>query len=394
MFRVQNILKSRPDYAAGLKHYSILNAVGAGQDIMGSINGTVDLTPYGYNPTAANQPIGWNPPTIPDMPDYTSRFESQIDDILSNINNKISRPFSYDPADDPAFQAYLDTYKAKGQTAFNDQLGSLAAASGGRVSSWASSAASQAQNAYIQQGMSAMPSFMTQAYQQYRDGIGDLYNQAELYLSMDDKDFSRYRQGVEDKFTLYNAEMDQWGKALELKSQQFGDALERTKLAGFVSNEDALTLGVAPGTPSFEVQQDTREKQNWIFQEQAKLKNEKELLNIKFEQEKKLISHREATSGSSSKPKASGYSKAQTTENRKLVSGFNKNIKTEDYLTMNDGQKMEYIETILNQIAEDLASGYYTEEEAEKVLKPIMESEEYLKYFGYENDAIEAQRIK
>jgi len=393
LFRVQSILKNRPDYAAGLKHYSVLSAVGAGQDIMGAINGTIDLSPYQFDPTQFGQPAEM--PGIPDMPDYTSRYESQIDKILANLGNV--QPFSYDPDDDEAFQAYLDTYEAKGQTAFNNQLGALSAASGGRASSWATSAASQAQNAYIQQGMSAMPSFMSQAYAQYRDSIGDVYKQADLLLTLDDRDFNRYKMDIENKFTTYNAEMDQWGKALEIKSQNFSDALERTKLNGFVSNEDALVLDVAPGTPSFEAQQEAREKQTWIEQEKMKLENEKELLGIKFEQEKKLINQRAATSGGSgggSEDKPSGYSKAQATEYRKAAKEFTKFIETDEYIMMNNGQKMEYIESILNQIYADVAAEYYTEAEAEKVLKPIMDSETYQEFFSYENDAIEAQRIK
>jgi hypothetical protein len=211
---------------------------------------------------------------------------------------------------------------------------------------------------------------------------------------------------IENKFTTYNAEMDQWGKALEIKSQNFSDALERTKLNGFVSNEDALVLDVAPGTPSFEAQQEAREKQTWIEQEKMKLENEKELLGIKFEQEKKLINPRAATSGGSggaSEDKPSGYSKAQATEYRKAAKDFTKFIKSEEWngdpddpysKGMNNGQKMEYIESILNQIYADVAAGYYTEAEAEKVLKPIMDSETYQEFFSYENDAIEAQRIK
>lgn len=300
MARVSGILKGRPDYAEGLKHYASLKAVGSGMDITSVLNGTANLSAYGYNPNATP---GFAPPQIPETQDYSSQYQSQIDEALNNLNDV--DPFSYDPANDPAFQAYMDLYEAKGQTAFNNQLGAMAGASGGQVSSWASSAASQAQNSYIAQGMSAAPQFMGAAYQRYRDSIGDMQNNLNNLIAMDDREFQQYQQGIENDFNTYNAQMDQYAKSLEFKSSQFQDALERTKLAGYVSNEDAIILGVNPGTPSFEATKAAQDKQTWLEQTAIELKNEKELLAIKFNQEKQLISAR----GSSSSANEGDYNK-------------------------------------------------------------------------------------
>ena len=373
--RVTGILQSRPDYAAGNTQYQYLKAMGAGHSFEDVSSGKFDLSPFSYDPNA--MPVGFNPTAVPEIPDYTSKYSADIDNILAGLKDR--KPFNYNSAQDPSFQAFMGQYQQQGQTAFNNQLGGIAAASGGRVSSWGSSAASQAQNSFLAQGMAQAPQFEQAAYGRYRDEIGDTYKQAEFIMGLDETAFGRYQQGIENDYKTYNAKMDQYSMQLDFKANQFGDALERTKLAGFVSNEDALILGVKPGTPSAEAAAAAEAKQTWLEQETFKIKNEKELLQMKYDQDKKLAATRTSTSSTSSTTAEKPYvfTAGNKTEVNKYISDFKKTISSEDYKMLDDKDKMAYFNDTLDSISAEIDSGYLSEMVAEKILEGIMTSAEY-----------------
>lgn len=394
MSRVTGILKSRPDYAAGNLQYQYLKAMEAGNSFENVSNGKFDLSPYSYDPNA--MPVGFNPTAIPEIPDYSSKYSKDIDSILAQLGNQ--KPFNYNINKDQSFQNYMGQYQQQGQTAFNNQLGGIAAASGGRVSSWGSSAASQAQNSYLSQGMAAAPQFEEAAYGRYQDNINNTYKQAEFILGLDETAFGRYQQGIENDYKTYNSKMDQYTMQLDFKANQFGDALERTKLAGFVSNEDALILGVKPGTPSAEAAAAAEAKQTWIEQEAIKVKNEKELMQIKYNQDKQLAATRASVSASkaatTAAKKATTFTAGNKSEINSRIKDFTDTIATEEYKMLNDGEKMVYIEDLLAKINTEIENGYLEEKVAEKILEGIMTNAEYLRFFAYNNDEVEANRIK
>lgn len=77
--------------------------------------------------------------------------------------------FSYDPENDPSFQAYRKAYLREGERASANALAQASAASGGMPSSYAVTAAQQAGNYYAGQLADIIPTLEQNAYQRYLD---------------------------------------------------------------------------------------------------------------------------------------------------------------------------------------------------------------------------------
>ena len=78
--------------------------------------------------------------------------------------------FTYDPAKDPTWSSYRKTYLREGDRATRDTLAKASVATGGVPSSYAITAAQQAQNYYNSQMADALPTLRQNAYQEYLDG--------------------------------------------------------------------------------------------------------------------------------------------------------------------------------------------------------------------------------
>ena len=127
---------------------------------------------------------------------YNSNYSTQIDYLLNSILNR--QPFSYDYKTDPTYLAYEDKYKRLGDRAREDTLGNVAALNGGYASSWATSAASQAQNDYNQQLSDIIPTLYDAAYNRYLTEDSLDRNDLSLLMGMDDMYYGRYRDTVGD----------------------------------------------------------------------------------------------------------------------------------------------------------------------------------------------------
>lgn len=77
------------------------------------------------------------------------------------------KPFSYDAQTDPVYAAYKKEYLREGQRATANALAQASAATGGRPSSYAATAASQAGDYYASQLSDKIPELYQQAYQRY-----------------------------------------------------------------------------------------------------------------------------------------------------------------------------------------------------------------------------------
>ena len=96
--------------------------------------------------------------------------------------------FSYNPETDPSYKAYAKAYMREGERASADALAQAAAATGGRPSSYAVSAAQQAANYYAAQLADALPSMEQNAYSRY---LNDFNNRVTALNAMNtDKQFA------------------------------------------------------------------------------------------------------------------------------------------------------------------------------------------------------------
>ena len=75
--------------------------------------------------------------------------------------------FSYDPASDPVYNSYAQSYQRRGRLAMRDAMGQAAALTGGYGSSYAQSVGQQQYDSYLQSLGEALPELYGMAWQRY-----------------------------------------------------------------------------------------------------------------------------------------------------------------------------------------------------------------------------------
>ena len=167
-------------------------------------------------------------------PTYTDKYQKQIDDLLNQILNR--EDFSYDVSKDPMYAQYAQQYQQQGQRSMKDTLGQLSARTGGLASSYAASAAQQANDYYMGQLANKVPELYQLAYGMYLDDKESQVQELGLLQNMSDSQYSRFRDTMSDwrndRNFAYGAYRDdisdaQWADELA-KSQagilaQYGD---------------------------------------------------------------------------------------------------------------------------------------------------------------------------
>jgi hypothetical protein len=205
---------------------------------------------------------------LPEIPEYNSQYSSQIDSLLNSILNR--EEFSYDYTTDPTYHAYADKYKRLGDRAREDTLGDVAGLTGGLPSSWAVTAASQAQNDYNQQLSDVIPTLYDAAYNRYVNEYNMDANDLGLVLDVDNTYYDRYRDTVDDTkwqtefdYTKdrdkvaddqwqqsfdWNKTVDEWNMKTTEDTNKFDQMLSKWSLTGVADEEVAAYMGVPVGT--------------------------------------------------------------------------------------------------------------------------------------------------
>ena len=137
--------------------------------------------------------------------EFKSRYETQIQDILSGILNE--KDFSYtgkDMMSDDLYKLYRDQYTREGNLAMRDAAGNAASLTGGYGSTYSQAAGQQAYDSYLSKLNDRALDFRDRAYQQYQDAQANRYRQLSAVQGLDDTDYGRYRDTVGDYYNDLN----------------------------------------------------------------------------------------------------------------------------------------------------------------------------------------------
>lgn len=201
------------------------------------------LAEYGLTDTAY-QRSGTSPYTgNGGKPGYSSRYSSQIDALLDSVLNR--EGFSYDVESDPLYQQYRKQYIREGDRAMRDTMGNAAALTGGYGSSYGTTAGSQAYDYYLSQLNDRVPELEQLAYQKYQDEGTALLNRLSALQAMEDQDYARYRDQMND---YYN---------------------DRT--FDYQKEQDALSQKNWQAQFDYQKEQDAQSQKNWLMQYNASL---------------------------------------------------------------------------------------------------------------------------
>lgn len=169
-----------------------------------AIHDAVERIRLGYNYSGGEDgsqyiPI---PPTVEESfsygpaPTYTDDYSARIDEMLNKILNRDA--FSYDATTDPLYQQYSQQYQREGQRAMKDTLGQVSARTGGMASSYATTAAQQANQFYAGQLADKIPELYQLAYSMYLDDIDLQVQDLGLLQGASDTQYNRYRDTMSD----------------------------------------------------------------------------------------------------------------------------------------------------------------------------------------------------
>lgn len=167
-----------------------------------------------------------------------SGLERQMNSSRDRIINRAA--FAYDPNSDPLYQAYAQQYIRNGQRAMDDTLGKIAARTGGIASSYASSAAAQAYNGYMQELAAKIPELKQVAYQMYMNDLNQnradydmLSSQYQSALAADERarefayqDYQNQRQNAQWQ---YGALADRYAQALNQENANRNFAYQQSR---------------------------------------------------------------------------------------------------------------------------------------------------------------------
>ena len=171
-------------------------------------------------------------------PEYVNQYQGMIDDLRDKI---MGRPaFSYDAESDPLYQMYKEQYTAAGKQAMEDTLGAVSSRTGGLASSYATSAAQQANNAYMDALAAKIPELQQLAYQMYQNEGASLQNQLDMLLALESGDYSKYQAALNqynaDRSFKYGQYADDWYRNYTVGR----DAIDDQRYEGSTAYEQGL----------------------------------------------------------------------------------------------------------------------------------------------------------
>ena len=124
-------------------------------------------------------------------PKFNDRYAGRIENKLGDILNRES--FSYDPTQDENYAAYRKAYLREGDRAYKENLGTVAAMSGGAPSSYAVTAASQNRDYYTSQLTDKLPELYQAAYNRYVNEYNMNQSDLDALRGLRSDDLNKYQ---------------------------------------------------------------------------------------------------------------------------------------------------------------------------------------------------------
>lgn len=203
-----------------------------------------------------------------DAPTYTNRYEPTQKQLLDSILDRGA--FSWSKEDDPQWSSYKKQYLREGERATADALAKASAASGGRPSSFAVNAATQAGDYYAAKLSDIIPTLYQQAYDRYLDEYSMKLSDLNAVNTQEQMDYAKYLDSLSqynaDRQQAYNEYLNDFNMLqsylgdLQGQSeterasaqQKLANALTLFEMTGYVPEQYAGTLGLPAGTPNAE----------------------------------------------------------------------------------------------------------------------------------------------
>ena len=216
---------SNPSKASGGSNGTGSNSAGAsggakpasGASINGVSQSTMDVINTPFQSSAAYQEaMNYTNQLLEQLSSGRTSYTDKINTLMEQIQNRDK--FEYDVDQDMLFQQYLASSMASGKTAMQDTMGQAASLTGGYGSTYATSAANQQYNAYIQDAYNNLPEYYNLALEAYQMEGEDMYNQFAMLSQADATEYDRLYNSWNANFNnaqqMYSNEYSSWQDAI------------------------------------------------------------------------------------------------------------------------------------------------------------------------------------
>lgn len=192
---VMSIISAKQGYSSAKNDSEKAYWHGIAEDIRKQAGGYSGGT-TGGSYVMLNTPSSYSPAT--EAPTYENQYADQIQNALSNIQNK--QAWSYNSDSDQAYQAAKKQYMREADRASANTMGQYAAMTGGMPSTAAMTAGSQAGDYYKTQLSDQLGNYINADYQRYVDQLGADYDKLSALSSLEQGDYGKYQ----DQLRQYN----------------------------------------------------------------------------------------------------------------------------------------------------------------------------------------------
>ena len=175
-----------------------------------------------------------------EAPTYTNQYAEQQRALLDAILNR--EDFSWSKDTDPLYGQYRKSYLREGDRATADALGQAAAASGGRPSTAAVTAATQAGDYYAAQLNDIIPALYQQAYDQYLDEYNMSLQDLNAVNTQEQLDYAKYLDDLTQFNTDRNFAFNEYLSDFDILQSQLA-ALQGQDESDYGRWMDKVTLG-------------------------------------------------------------------------------------------------------------------------------------------------------
>ena len=162
-------------------------------------------------------------------PTYENQYAQYQQELLDKILNR--EDFGWSKETDPLYSTYKKSYLREGDRAQQNALAQASAASGGRPSSYAVTAASQAGDYYAGQLNDIIPTLYQQAYDRYLNEYSMMQQDLGAVNTQEQLDYQKYLDSLSqyntDRNFAYNQYLDDYSRLQSnLAALQSQDAVD------------------------------------------------------------------------------------------------------------------------------------------------------------------------
>lgn len=174
-----------------------------------------------------------------ERPTYENQYAKQQQALLDAILNR--EDFSWSKEEDPQWSSYKKSYLREGDRATADALGQAAAASGGRPSTAALTAATQAGDYYATQLNDIIPTLYQQAYDRYLNEYNMSLQDLNAVNTQEQLDYAKYLDQLGQFNTDRNFAFNSYLSDFDILQSQLG-ALQGQDNIGYNRRMDKVGL--------------------------------------------------------------------------------------------------------------------------------------------------------